>query len=131
TALWGGGSLLLLGLLWAPPIAEQFTNDPGNMAIMTENFRHPTQKRISLGAARDIWLARIDPVALATGDPRAGSWVASLGGLLMLAVWLAAVVVAWRRTGLPGRRELLRLHLVVAVALAVGFVSLSRIIGVP
>jgi hypothetical protein len=131
TVLWGGGSLVLLGLLWAPPIAEQFTNDPGNMAIMTENFRQPTQKRISLGAARDIWLARIDPVALATGDPRAGSWVASLGGLLLLAVWLTTVVVAWRRADLPGRRELLRLHLVVAVALAIGFVSLSRIIGVP
>ncbi|HEV7757732.1 MAG TPA: hypothetical protein VGO78_02045, partial [Acidimicrobiales bacterium] len=131
TALWGGGSLLLLGLLWAPPIAEQFTNDPGNMAIMTENFRHPTQTRVSLGAARDIWLARIDPVALATGDPRAGSWVASLCGLLMLVLWLGSIVVARRRADLPGRRELLRLHLVVAVALAIGFVSLSRIIGVP
>jgi hypothetical protein len=131
TLLWGGGSLLLAGLLWAPPIDEQVTNDPGNMAIITENFHHPTQERISLGTARDVWLARIDPVALATGDPRVGSWVARLSALALLALWLGTVALAWRRTDLPGRRELLRLHLVVGVALVVGFVSLSRIIGVP
>ncbi len=131
TLLWGGASVLLAGLLWAPPIAEQFTNDPGNMTIITENFRHPLQDQVSLGRARDVWLARLDPVGLATGDAREGSWVAGLCGLALLLAWLGTVALAWRRTDLSGRRDLLRLHLVVAVAVAVGFVSIARIVGPP
>jgi hypothetical protein len=131
TLLWGGGSLLLAGVLWAPPLAEQAGNHPGNLSIIVENFRHPTQPQVSLVTARDIWLARLDPVGLVTGDPRPGSWVATLCGLALLALWLGTVALAWRRTDLPGRRELLRLHLVLGVTLVVGFASISRIIGVP
>jgi hypothetical protein len=121
----------LAGLLWTPPLIEQFTNDPGNLTVITENFRHPTQDPVSLATARDVWLARLDPVGMVTGDARQGSWIAGLCGLALLIAWLGTVVLARRRTDLPGRRELLRLHLVVGVAVAVGFVAVARIVGPP
>jgi hypothetical protein len=131
TFLWVGGSLGLLGLLWAPPISEEISNDPGNISVIIENFRHPTSGKISFDKAWDVWLARIDPIAYLTGDPRSGSWTVVLAALLLLALWIGTVVVAWRRRAdLPGAAELLRLHVIVAAALAVGLFSLTRIIGV-
>jgi hypothetical protein len=130
--LWDGGSLALGAVLWIPPVIEQFTHDPGNMSIVVENFRHPDRQQVSLGTARDLWLARLDPWDLVTGDPRVGSWAAAVGALVVLGLWLGAVALTWRRRGrLAGADDLLRFHLVVAVALVMGFVSLSRIIGVP
>jgi hypothetical protein len=131
TLLWGGASLLLAGLLWMPPLVEQFTNDPGNFTVITENFRHPSQDPISLARARNVWLARLDPVGMVTGEAREESWIACLSGLGLLLAWLATAVLAHRRTDLPGRRELLRLHLVLAVAVTVGFVAVARIVGPP
>jgi hypothetical protein len=132
--LWGGASVAVGVAVWALPLYQQVTNSPGNIAVVIENFRHPLggEEPIGLGTGLDLWLARIDPVQLLTGDTRAGSWSARLGAVALLAAWAGIVALAWkRRDALAHGADLLRLHLVVAAALLVGFVSLSRIIGVP
>jgi hypothetical protein len=130
--LWGTSSLALGLALWAPVLIQQFTNDPGNLSVVVENFRHPTRVQISLGTAVDLWLARVDPWGLVTGDPRVGSWTAALGAAVLLAAWVGTVALAWkRRQALAHGLDLLRLHVVVATALVAGFISLSRIIDVP
>jgi len=129
---WGGGSLLLLLVLWLPPIVDQLTADPGNASILRDAFAHPEYPPVGFGRrALDLWLVHLDPFALLhrqdqTIVARGGS---TLPGLLLLAAWVAAVGVAWRRR--VRDESLLRLHLVVAAALALGFVSFARILGDP
>jgi len=131
--VWGGIAAGILVVLLAPPAIEQSTNSPGNVTIIVESFRHPTQERVSKGEALDVWLEHLDLAALARRDTndvtstldkrlRLG---ARLPGLLLLAVWAGAAAVAWRRRD----GALLRLHLVLAVAEALTLLAVSRILG--
>jgi hypothetical protein len=59
---WVGGSAGL-GLLLAPPVfVEQLGGDPGNLAIIVENFRHPAEAPEGLGAARSLFLDHLNVV---------------------------------------------------------------------
>lgn len=118
----------LLGVLWLLPLLQQMANRPGNAAIIVENFRNPDQPQVPFGEAWKAWLGHlnvdemlrggVDPELLQTTGP-------SLAGLVLLAVWAATAVMAWRRR----EPSLIRLHLVVAVAFVAGLVSISRILG--
>ena len=131
--VWGGIAAGLLVVLLAPPLIEQATNDPGNVTIIVESFRHPTQERVSKGEALDVWLEHLDVTKLVRRDTddvmstldkrlRLG---ARLPGLVLLAAWAGAAAVAWRRRD----GVLLRLHLVLAAAEALTLLALSRILG--
>ena len=131
--VWGGAAAGLALVLVAPPLVEEVTNDPGNLTVIVESFRHPSSARVSRGEALDVWLEHLDVVALlrqqtaevaSTTDTRLDLG-ARLPGLALLAVWAGAVVVAWRRRD----RDLLRLHLVVAVAEGATLLAISRIFG--
>ena len=132
-AVWGGAAVGLLALLVAPPLVEEVTHDPGNLSIIVQNFRHPYAQRVSKGQALDVWLEHLDVVALLrqdTNDPTSSfdpslDLGARLPGLVLLAAWGGAVVLARRRRD----RDLLRLHLVVAVAEATTLLAISRIFG--
>jgi hypothetical protein len=127
---WGALSLGLLATLWLPSVIDEMRQHPGNLAILWENFAHPTETPIGLGGrAVEVWLADLDLWRL----PRHG-WsfdVAPLGspvsGLILLCVWAAAVAITWRRR--HAAPTIWRLHLVVAVALLLGLVSVTRIFG--
>jgi hypothetical protein len=124
---WGVPSLALLGLLWTPPVIDQLTNDPGNLAIIKENFAHATEDPVGFGEAVKVALANLDVTTLARGYQGSEGALAgvSVPGLLLLGVWAAAAVVAFRR----GYSPVVRLHMVVAAALLLGLVSVSRILG--
>lgn len=124
---WGVPSLALLGLLWTPPIVDQLTNDPGNLAIIKENFSHPTEPAVGLGEAVKVAVGNLDVTTLVRGYQGSETALAGMSvlGLLLLGLWAAAAVVALRR----GYATVLRLHLVVAGALALGLTSVSRILG--
>jgi hypothetical protein len=135
---WALPSVALLGALWVPPIYDQMTRDPGNLAIIKENFVHPPEVEqedgtrapeptVGVTTATKTLLANLDVTTLVRGgqrDNEADTGVNVLG-LGLLAVWAAAAVVAWRK----GYDQVLRLHLVVAAALVFGLFSISRILG--
>lgn len=136
---WGAPSLALGGLLWLPPIYEQFTRPRGNFWMIYESFSDPVEERPGLRTILEVWLANLDPARLigghGSGTTAAVSSVA-IPALVLLAAWAAAVVYTWRsphRTaggdGAAAHVNVLRLHLVLAVALVLGLVSIARIHG--
>jgi hypothetical protein len=134
-ARWGATALLIGGALWIPPLVDQAINDPGNLRAMQDHLMTPSSSDEPVGAGRGVELAlRHLDIAVLVNDARAdGTLLAAsahtdgslVSGVLLLAVWLAAALVA-RRLGPP---PLVRLHLVVAAGLVLGVVSISRILG--
>lgn len=124
---WVVGGLALLVLLWLPPLVEQVVHDPGNLEVIMENFRHGDSQRVSLGDAWESWLGHlsVDRLLVQDLDPESDPSGPTAVGLALLGSWALSVVVAWRRRA----QALLRLHVVVAVAFVVGFVSMTRIYG--
>jgi hypothetical protein len=120
---WAALSVGLGALLWLPPIVDQAVNEPGNLHILVANFRHPPAARPPFDQVAHAWISHLDPTELVTThlSPRGSA----IPGLVLLAVWLAAAALAWRRR----HAELVRLHLLVGGAAALGFASMSRVLG--
>jgi hypothetical protein len=126
---WVAPSLALAALLWLPPVIEQLAHHPGNVAILRASLSDPREAPIGASpTAVRIWLAYldvggllrardIDAIAARRGNP--------VPGLALLAVWAWSVARARRANHGP----LLRLHVVVGAALALGLVSIARIQG--
>jgi hypothetical protein len=112
-------------VLWLPPIIEQLTNSPGNLSVIQKEFTHPPEPPIGMRRGLELLLVHLNPWKLVAKET--GATTGSLvPGLLLVAVWVAAVVVAWRlRHGL-----LLRLNAVLGVTLLLSAVSMSRIHGI-
>lgn len=118
-------------VLWIPPFVDQLRNEPGNIRRLLDHFGSPPEEAIGIGEGVRIALRHLDPwtgvVAQLWGG---GGFVADASawrGALALAAWVAAAAVAWR----IGSRSLRSLHIVVAVALALGTASTARIFGRP
>jgi len=134
-ARWGATALLVGGVLWIPPLLDQAINDPGNLRALQDHLVTPSGSDEPVGVERGVELAlRHLDVAGLVGEARADGTLVDASahtdgslvpGLVLLAVWLAAALVA-RRLGPPA---LVRLHLVVAAGLVFGVVSISRILG--
>ena len=127
---WSLMSLGALAALWLAPVVDELRHDPGNLTIIRETFANPPEPALGLGTgALEVWLSQLDVTQL----PRyvmsfdvAPTGSVTAGGLF-LALWAAAAAVAWSQRGAAPARW--RLHLVVAVALALGLVSITRIHG--
>lgn len=117
-----GGAVGLV--LWLPPVIDQITNPPGNLWIIWDYFRDPPEAAAGLGEGIEVLLNHLHPGRVLSGRLDIGQ--AAAPGVALLVVWGLSVVVAWRL----GHRSLLRLHLVLAAALALGVLSVSRIFGV-
>jgi hypothetical protein len=129
---WAGASLALGLLLWTPTIVDQVTGDPGNVSVVVEHFREPDEEPI--GAARGIELlaVHLNPWRLLSGQQATSGSV--VPAALLVTAWLAAAVATWRLRVEAGddaryRRPLLRLHVVLGVALVLGTISATRILG--
>ena len=126
--IWGGATIGFIALLWLPPLVDQIQHDPGNLAIIIENFRHPYASRPTVGTALSFWAERLDARQLFTPttdtsnlDPHGSS----TPGFIFLGLWGATAAASlWRRDP-----ALLRLHGTVAVTLAIGLLAISRIVG--
>jgi hypothetical protein len=118
----------LAALLWTPPVLDQIVHTPGNLSVLSDYFRNPPEPPAGLRDAIDVLLVHLNPVRLLqpliTEDQTRTSG-SIIPGALFLCVWVGSVVVARRMRD----RALLRLHLVVAVALVLALVSMSRIFG--
>lgn len=128
-------SVGLGAVLWLPVFFDQFRHDPGNITMLRRHFLHPPEPPVGLGTGIKTVLTHFDVTHIVSGSLRrsdyfidnldalaGGRW--SVGALVLLA-WLAAAVVSLRLAD----RRILRLHLVVAVATAVAFLSTARIFG--
>ena len=121
--VWVGLSAVLFGVLWLPVAIEQLTAEPGNLAMLRESVADPAQPPTGLARGAEVWLTGLDLGRLVAGDR---SVIGSpLPGLALLAMWALAAAAAMKRSHGP----LVRLHAVVAGAVALGLVSASRISG--
>lgn len=133
TLRWAVAAVLLAALLAVPPLAEQLTNTPGNIAVLYQGFREPASDQAPFAQALDDWLERLDVTSLLRRDTGANAdgidfdlhLADRLPGVLVLAAWAAAVVRARRL----GDRSLLRLHLVVGLAEGLTLVAMTRVYG--
>lgn len=132
---WLIASVGTAALLWVPAFVDQIRRDPGNISMLIEHFTGETDEEpIGIISGSGVFLRHLDL-------PRAGFEMLrgdaafvevsgttgglAVGGLVVLVAWLGSVAYAVRcRHG-----ALLRLHAVLAVALAVGWFSMMRIFG--
>ena len=131
---WGAWSLLLGIALWMPPLVDQAVHDPGNLRAIYDDLATPSEDPVGFGRGVELALLHLDAPGLVFGD---SSWVGSLPdpssdpdgsvvpGLVVLVVWALAATASLRL----GNRTLVRLHLVVAVSLVLGVISMGRIYG--
>jgi hypothetical protein len=125
-------SVLLLAVLWAPPVVDQIRHSPGNLATIRDYFAHPPppDKPIGLRQGANSLLTQLNPFRLfgttlvRDGHQRAVEGT-RLPGVALLLLWAGSVAVASRSRA----RKLLWLDAVLAVALATGLFSASRIVG--
>jgi hypothetical protein len=123
--IWTGGSLALGLVLWLPVVVEQLGGDPGNLSIIVDNFRHPSEAVLGLGGARPLFLDHLNLVNIVEGHRVLDS--SSAPGFALLAAWaISAAATVWRR-----ERTLIALHVVVGAALVMGLAAISRIFGPP
>lgn len=116
-------------LAWAPPLIEELTERPGNLAKLREYFGNPPETPIGLRDGIELLLAHLDLRTIVAGRLGPSDLIdigSPVPGIVMLVVWLVAVRIAWSL----GHRALLRMHLVVAGAILLALVTMSRIFGV-
>ncbi|HET6948752.1 MAG TPA: hypothetical protein VFI47_00145, partial [Acidimicrobiales bacterium] len=121
--VWSGASAALGAVLWAPVFVDQLGGSPGNLSIIVDNFRHPSDPPQGLGAAWPLFLDHLNVLNILRGHREL--FASPVPGLVLLAVWAIAAAAAVLRR----ERTLVALHATVGVALVVGLVAISRIFG--
>ncbi|MDF2731414.1 MAG: hypothetical protein K0S92_39 [Desertimonas sp.] len=121
-------------VLWVPPLVDQLTNEPGNIATLLDHFGDPSEPVLGVSQGIRLALRHFDAwagFAGFTGDLEgAGRFVSSASawrGALMIGVWLASAIATWRH----GPAALRRLHVVIGTAFVLGVLSMTRIFGLP
>ena len=112
-------------LVWLPPVIDQLTSDQGNLSVVWKELTNPPEAPIGVRRGLELLLVHLNPWRLLARQPTATTG-ALLPGMLLLCAWVASVVVSWRLR----HRSLLRLHLVLAGALVLAAVSMTRIHGI-
>ena len=131
-ARWSAISLALGVVLWLPTLIDQVTGDPGNAEIVIDHFRHPDEDPIGAGRGGELLGVHLNVWRLFAGQQAISGSV--VPGLVLVAAWAVAAAVAWRRlpaegAGAAQRHLLVRLHAVIGVALVLGMISATRILG--
>ena len=122
-------------VLWSPPVIEELTSERGNISIVLEYLRNPATDRVGLSAATELIVQRFDLVFLLSEPFETPGLIrvplaaapSTRRGLIVFVLWLLAAGVAYRRKD----RTLLALHVTLAIAFAVGILTVSRIFGPP
>jgi hypothetical protein len=89
-------------VMWAPPLVDEFTNEPGNLTILWQHFSSPDEAVLGLREAARITLRLLDPFGqwITGGQFIEGSLIAGLG---LLIAWAASIVLVVP-PGLVGHR---------------------------
>jgi hypothetical protein len=132
-------ALLSLGigiLVWTPALIDEATRDPGNLSILSDHLLSPDEEEEPAGFAeggRELLLHLNVGELFTTREGTSGALVEAFSlppktlvpGIIVLAVWLGAAALAMRMRHAPLRS----LHIVIAASLALGWLSMSRILG--
>lgn len=121
---WMGGALIAGAAMWTLPVIDQITRDPGNAEILVQSFASPDAPYLPRRVAAEAFFDQMSITGPWLTGPRLPS-VSIVGVVAFFGLWLAALIIAWRRRD----RALLELHGVMATAAALGAVSISRIFG--
>jgi hypothetical protein len=122
-------------LLWLPPTIDELRHDPGNYSRLLDHFADPEEDARGLGEGVDVGLRYLDLTHLVRGDVVDPGWLVTAAdgnratssrGVVLLALWGAAAVVAVRRRA---GRSLLALHAVVGAGVVLMVLAISRIFG--
>ena len=119
-AVW---SVIIAAVLWVPPVVDQVLHKPGNLRVLLDYFRHPTQKTLGFGGGLKLMMRHFDFINLIFGA-RFSTGNLFFGTICVIA-WIAAIAAAVQMR----HWLLVRLHLVVATAFVIGTISLGRIFG--
>ncbi|HQZ36394.1 MAG TPA: hypothetical protein PK020_18350 [Ilumatobacteraceae bacterium] len=121
--------------LWLPVFVDQVRHDPGNITMLQRHFLNPPEPPVGWGVGIKTVLAHFDVTHVVSASlGRSDYFIDALDGLaggrwvigaLVLLAWLAAVAVSVRLAD----HRILRLHVVVGVAAAIGLFSTARIFG--
>ena len=131
---WVGLAAVVSGVLWAPVLLDQFTETPGNLSMLRAYFGAPPETPVGLAEGVRLMLRHLDVVRLVPGLVQGDGFITRAGfdlagsvvpGLMTLAVWAAAAVVAWRHH----HRLLTMLNIVLGWWLVLAVISMSRIFG--
>jgi len=121
---WTLVSFGLVIVLWIPAVSQELTNTPGNLEIIWNHFTHPPETPIGMGEGIRIFLIHLNPWRLIAQQD--GMYGSGIPGAIFLVGWGVTAVVAWRTFR---DAVLARLNLVLAAALVLALVSMSRIFG--
>lgn len=125
TRRWGLATAGVLFVLWLPPVLQQVTSAHGNLSIAINYFANASTPAIGLRRGVELMLAHLNPWALLTPNNSLSTGGTLLPGAVLIVLWGASGVLAWRLR----ERALAQFHAVLAVALAAGVFSMSRIFG--
>ncbi len=125
--IWIASSAVLGVLLWIPPIYDQIKwGRQGNLNILWDDLAHPPQAAGGLSQGIRLLLQQLNVAQLFSAHRiKFVTSNAAWPGVVLLVVWVAAVVVAWRYRN----RLLMLLDAVVAGTLVLALVALSKIYG--
>jgi hypothetical protein len=131
---WGASSLVLGVALWVPPLVDQAIHDPGNLRAVYDHLATPSEEPVGFRRGVELGLLHLDVPGLVIGDsgavgslpdPSSDPDGSVVPGVVTLVAWALAASASVRLR----HRALVRLHLVVAVSLVLGVISMSRILG--
>jgi hypothetical protein len=130
--LWTAISVALGVVLWLPPVIDQVVHSPGNLKVIRDYFTNPPagDNPAGLHTGVTVLLSQLNPWKLVSqilvSDASPRPTTGSTGpGLLLLVAFAGSVWLAVRAKA----RALIRLDIVLGVALGLGLISASRILG--
>jgi hypothetical protein len=123
-------TLVALGVgaaVWIPPMIDQFIGD-GNLGLLWNHLGDWGGEPIGVRDALDVVLLHLNPWRLLSEGIFSGHFLFAIGGpklpgVLLLAAWGITALIAIRLRHV----ELIRLHAVLAVALVLAVVTISRL----
>ncbi|HYI62624.1 MAG TPA: hypothetical protein VEW93_12565 [Acidimicrobiales bacterium] len=126
-ARWTAAAVVVGVALWTPTVLDELFGT-GNVTKIRESLSDPVEPVTGFGTGIRQLLFQLDPGRLVGWGPEltaqgATRW--NVAGTVLVLAWAAAAAGAWRL----GHRPLLRLHAVLAAALALGWLSISRVYG--
>ncbi len=123
---WVGGSFLFGLVLWSLPIFDQFHSTHGNLTLIFEDITDPPQASGGFTQGLELVLQHLNVPQLLTGHRLFFVLTNPVWpGVVLLAVWVASAVVAWRLR----MRSVLILDALVAWCLVLAIIALGGIYG--
>jgi hypothetical protein len=128
---WLAAAALAGLVVWLPPLVQQVTGDDGNLGLLVDYVRHPTEPSAGWEQAFGAMGANLRPIGpWVTGDDETGTGEARTGSTVPAVAVLVALAAAGAWARRRGDDDAARLSLVALVACGVGLIATSRVTGV-